>query len=289
MKGIIDIRIDRADGEVVEFRLYNDIVQGVFTNLRDKAHPSTGKDASYSTNYVPKRIKVDMSGSASYTSADLTPSSIDQALQFKISGIAGSAFSPALTGNTLSRVSLIAGAAVATTEVAFATNTDTANYTSGSSSSLSASVGASDTITVTYTLNFYTAATPPAAIEGVVQPALNYVNKIRDLVETGGADPDISLSSFQLLTAAGVQITTGTASNITTSTAAYAPFDRSAYLTLDVTFDSVQSSPGTFQVWDADENILYSTVISDEISGWDNGDTVLIDDFEFVFGQTDAT
>ena len=58
---------------------------------------------------------------------------------------------------------------------------------------------------------------------------------------------------------------------------------------MDVTFDSVTTSPTQFQVWDVDENIIYSTVINDEISSFDAGDTVLIDDFVFTFGQTDAT
>lgn len=288
MKGIIDIRIDRANGEVVEFRLYNDIVLGVFTNLRNKAHPTNGAAATYSTSYVPKRIKVDMSGGSSFTSSDLTPSVIDQELQFKITAVAGSSFAPALTGNTLSKVSLIAASAVNTTEIAFANNTDTANYTSGSTSSLTATVGASDTITVTYTLKFYTAATPPAVVEGVVQPALNYVKKIRDLVK--GEASDISLSNFQLLDVSGNQITQGTVDAITTSDVASAPFNRSAKVTFDVTFESVNSSsPTTFQALDADNNIVRSTIINDEISSWDVNDTVLIDAFEFIIGQTDAT
>ena len=270
MKAIIDVRIDRANGEVVEFQLYNDIVVGLFEGLRAKAHPISGAAASYSLNYVPKRIKVEMSGGKSYTSGDLTAIPISQELQFKITEIAGSSFTSALAGETLSGISLIAGAATGTTVIA------------------SVAVGASDKVTVTYTLKFHPSGVP-GAVEGVVQPALNYVNKIRDLVSTGGETPDISLAGFKLVTGAGDEITGGTASNVTTSESGIGVFDRGSKLTMDVTFDSVTTSPTQFQVWDVDENIIYSTVINDEISSFDAGDTVLIDDFVFTFGQTDAT
>ena len=287
MKGIIDVRIDRANGEVVEFQLYNDIVGGLFEGLRAKAHPISGAAASYSLNYVPKRIKVEMSGGKSYTSGDLTAIPISQELQFKITEIAGSSFTSALAGETLSGISLIAGNSVGTTVIASVTASDSANYASGSSA-LDTSVGASDKVTVTYTLKFHPSGVP-GAVEGVVQPALNYVNKIRDLVSTGGETPDISLAGFKLVTGAGDEITGGTASNVTTSESGIGVFDRGSKLTMDVTFDSVTTSPTQFQVWDVDENIIYSTVINDEISSFDAGDTVLIDDFVFTFGQTDAT
>tara|TARA_R100000808_G_scaffold24822_1_gene58571 strand:- start:1916 stop:2782 length:867 start_codon:yes stop_codon:yes gene_type:complete len=288
MKGIIDVRIDRANGEVVEFQLYNDIVVGLFEELRNKAHPSTGAAYSYSPNYVPKRIKVEMTGGKSYTSGDLTARFPGQDLEFKITEIAGSSFTPALAGETLSGISLIAGDSVGTTVIASVTASDSANY-DDNSSALGTSVGASDKVTVTYTLKFHPSGVPGADAAGVVHPALNYVKKLRDLVKIGGETPDISLSIFRLRTGANVDITTGSASNVTPSSTVSLPLNRGAKLTMDVTFENVKDEPNRFQVCDADENIIYNTLINDAITSFDAGDTVLIDDFVFTFGQTDAT
>ena len=279
MKGVVDIEIVRASGVVERYRRYNQIQTSVFTSLRNKSNPDTGTGTTYSSNYVPTKVKMLFANGAELV-ASVTPTLPDHKIIFKTGPHTGSAFDPDTNSSTISAIALLSAS---DSSVAIASSSTAGDWSS--TSNLSATVGNDDTITVVYTLSFLTAS-------GTNGGAWNnnvYVNHVRDVV-AGSFDWDLSVKTVLILTADGGQIDSLPAATFfgTTSNDTVAGTTVSASWKANASWGSLTEQPQHLEIRDAYGNTISRYDISGTWSSatFEAGDGISLTDYEFGFAQT---